>query len=49
MNHGQGTRQINPVTSGKRVPTRVGRREMVQATVYQKHMAMQNRKMKYMA
>ena len=27
----------------------VGRREMVQATVYQKHMALQNLKMKYKA
>ena len=49
VNHSQGTRQINPVTSGEGDPPQGGRREMAQATVYQKHMAMPNRKMTYMA
>ena len=45
-NHGQGTRQNSPVTSGEGAPMRVshlawgacvGRSEEAQATVYQKH------------
>ncbi len=45
-NHGQGTRQNSPVTSGEGAPPRVnalaagasgGRSEEAQATVYQKH------------
>ena len=54
MIRGQGTRQNDPVTSGERVPRRfrkvmAGRSEEAQATVYQKHKALQNRKMKYKA
>ena len=49
-NHGYGTRQNHPVTSGEGVPPRVmglapgawgGRSGKVQATVYQKHRTLQ--------
>ena len=51
VNHGQGTRQTDPVTSGEGVPPvgAGGRREVAQATVYQKHMALRNRKVTYRA
>jgi hypothetical protein len=39
-----------PCNFGKRgAPRKRGRREMAQATVYQKHMALQKRKLKYKA
>lgn len=52
MNHGQGTRQNGPVTSGEGAPTRLkarGRSEKAQATVYQKHMALRSGDTKYKA
>jgi hypothetical protein len=45
--HCQGTRQIDPVSSREGVPARAGRSEKAQATVYQKHRSLRNRKMTY--
>ena len=49
VNHGQGTRQNDPVTSGEGVLACARRREVARATVYQKHMALRNRKMRHKA
>ena len=40
-------RYIDPVTSEEGVPAKAGRSEKAQATVYQKHRSLQNRKVKY--
>ena len=43
----EGTRQINSVTSGERVPVKTGDTKLGVATVYLKHRSLQRRKSRY--